>query len=191
MPVLSTTRSAAASRSVRAAWAVIRDRACSGVMSRAPTTRRICRSSGTSTTTTTSNAPDCPVSTSSGISCTTMASAGARASISPALARTRGWMMASNARRRPSSANTSAASAARSTDPSSASTCRRTARRECGQPVGAGGDHLAGQQVRIDDDRTATASRRVHLALARTDASGQTDAQHRDWPATPPASPGR
>ena len=51
-----------------------------------------------------------------------------------------------------------------------------------GQPLGAGFDDLAGDDVAVDDDAAALVERGGHRRLAGADTAGQTDAQHGQLP---------
>ena len=50
---------------------------------------------------------------------------------------------------------------------------------QAGQTLGAGFDDLAGDHVPVDDDATELTERGGHRRLARSDTSGQPNAQHR------------
>src|SRR3954453_855631 len=116
------TKVATARRSARSACAATRACASSRLQPRCVTIRAICVSTGTSTTSTASNRSACPDSTSSGMSWTTSAPAGAADSISAARARISGCRIPSRRRRACSSPKTTAPSRARSSRPSSVST---------------------------------------------------------------------
>ena len=105
--------------------------------------------------------------------------AGAAASISAARARTRGWMIASSARRRSGSAKTRAPSAGRSRPPSGPSTSGPNSSTTAASPSVPRRHHLAGQQVGVDDDGAELGEDRRHGALARGHAPGQADTHRR------------
>jgi hypothetical protein len=88
-------------------------------------------------------------------------------------------MIASSCRRASSSLNTRAPRAARSSAPSGAEHLATKGGDHVGEPVGSRSYHLPSQQVGIHDDGPQLGQASAHLALARSDSSGEAHAQHR------------
>ena len=160
------------------------------------TSRRTRTSASACTTTTSANAAGEPVSTSSGTSCTTIASPVRRRPAPRCARRTRGCTIPLSRRAGLGVAEHDRGQRGPVRLPSGRARRSRTVGDDRAEPGGAGRDDLAGQHVRVDEHRTALREPARDRRLAGSDAPGEPHPQHRRHPTgraspVPPGCPRR